>query len=59
MNLMRARVVALLLLAAFVAPLLAPPAPAAQGGPIKIGFLAPLSDGERLTGAVRAGSRGR
>jgi branched-chain amino acid transport system substrate-binding protein len=40
---MRTRALALLLLAAFVAPLLVPAAPAAQGAPIKIGFLAPLT----------------
>src|SRR3989442_7460274 len=40
---MRTRAVAVLLLLAFVTPLLAPAAPAAQGAPIKIGFLAPLT----------------
>src|SRR5712692_1076168 len=39
----RARALVLVLLLAFVAPLAAPPAPAAQGGPIRIGFLAPLT----------------
>src|SRR5438128_1734922 len=40
---MRTRAVAVLLLLAFVTPLLAPAAPAAQGASIKIGFLAPLT----------------
>src|SRR3989441_7493765 len=40
---MRTRALAVLLLLALATPLLAPPAPAAQGAPIKIGFLAPLT----------------
>jgi branched-chain amino acid transport system substrate-binding protein len=40
---MRTRIVAVVLLAVFAAPLIAPPAPVAQGAPIKIGFLAPLT----------------
>ncbi|HET7340308.1 MAG TPA: ABC transporter substrate-binding protein [Methylomirabilota bacterium] len=37
------RVLALALLLALALPLAAPPGPAAQGGPIRIGFLAPLT----------------
>ena len=37
------RGMSLLLLPGFGVPLLAPTAPAAQGAPIKIGFLAPLT----------------
>jgi len=39
----RTRALSLVLLAAFVAALAAPPDTLAQGGPIKIGFLAPLT----------------
>jgi branched-chain amino acid transport system substrate-binding protein len=39
----RTRALSLVLLAAFVAALAAPPATFAQGGPVKIGFLAPLT----------------
>jgi branched-chain amino acid transport system substrate-binding protein len=38
-----ARALAAVLLAALVLPLAAPPASTAQAGPIKIGFLAPLT----------------
>src|SRR3989440_1420012 len=39
----RSRALAAVLLLSVVAALAAPPAPAAQGGPIRIGFLAPLT----------------
>ncbi len=39
----RTRALSLVLLAAFVVALATPPATLAQGGPIKIGFLAPLT----------------
>ena len=39
----RTRALSLVLLVAFLAALAAPPATLAQGGPIKIGLLAPLT----------------